>query len=99
MYHGIQLTRTVETLVRLDLRPAAVAALRIYNIQKDPNLLVFAERELQWMASNLCDPEDGLIWDSFVMESDGKRNMNKMKWTYNTGFAIHGFTLLYSITR
>ncbi|KAF8854531.1 Six-hairpin glycosidase [Acephala macrosclerotiorum] len=79
--------------------PAAVAALRIYNIQKDENLLRFAERALRWLVTNLRDPKDGLIWDSFVIEANGNRNINKMKWTYNTGFAIHGFALLYGITK
>lgn len=79
--------------------PAAVAALRIYKIKPDKILLRFAERALLWMVANLRDPEDHLIWDSFVIEADGKRNINKMKWTYNIGFAIHGFALLYSITR
>ncbi|CZR52653.1 uncharacterized protein PAC_02530 [Phialocephala subalpina] len=79
--------------------PAAVAALRIYNIQRDDGLLKFAERALQWLVTNLRDPEDGLIWDSYVMDENGNRNINKMKWTYNTGFAIHGFALLYGITK
>ncbi|KAE8450817.1 hypothetical protein EG329_005730 [Mollisiaceae sp. DMI_Dod_QoI] len=79
--------------------PAAVAALRIYNTQKDEKLLTFAERALRWMVTNLRDPEDGLIWDSFVIQTDGKRNVNKKKWTYNTGFAIHGFALLYCMTQ
>ncbi|KUJ13439.1 Six-hairpin glycosidase [Mollisia scopiformis] len=79
--------------------PAAVAALRIYEIQRDEEFLVFAERALQWMVTNLRDADDGLIWDSFVFEADGNRNINKMKWTYNIGFAIHGFALLYSITK
>lgn len=65
--------------------PAAVAALRIYNVQKDEKLLRFAERALQWLVTHLRDPEDGLIWDSLVIEADGSHNINKMKWTYNTG--------------
>jgi hypothetical protein len=79
--------------------PAAVSALRIHKLQGDQNLVGFAERALQWMVDNLRDPEDGLIWDSLIIEPHGKRNINKMKWTYNTGFAIHGFALLYEVTR
>jgi hypothetical protein len=50
------------------------------------------------MTKTLKDPQDGLIWDSLVFE-DGKANINKMKWTYNTGFAIHGLTLRYELTK
>lgn len=85
--------------------PAAVAALRIFVSQKrwsnvvNKHFLEFGKRALKWMVENLRDPEDGLIWDSFIIEGDGNHNINKTKWTYNTGFAIHGFTLLYEITK
>jgi hypothetical protein len=79
--------------------PAAVAALRLYAIEHDHNLLVFAERALRWIIATLRDPEDGLIWDSLVFGADGQPKINKMKWTYNIGFVIHGFTLLYECTR
>jgi rhamnogalacturonyl hydrolase YesR len=78
--------------------PAAVAALRLCKIENDERLAAFAERTLRWLVSHLRDPEDGLIWDSLVIEGDGREDVNKMKWTYNTGFAIHGFTLLYEKT-
>lgn len=77
--------------------PAAVAALRLCAIEHDQSLFDFAERALCWMTKTLQDPRDGLIWDSLIFEN-GKPNINKMKWTYNTGFAIHGFTLLYELT-
>ncbi|KAL2073073.1 hypothetical protein VTL71DRAFT_10397 [Oculimacula yallundae] len=79
--------------------PAAVAALRINAIQKDDKLVAFAERALRWLITTLRDPQDGLIWDSLTFKEDGSPDINKMKWTYNTGFAIHGFTLLYEHTR
>jgi len=61
--------------------------------------VAFAERALHWLSSTLRDPEDGLIWDQSAYQDDGSIEINKMKWTYNTGFAIHGFTLLYEATR
>ncbi|KAL5323878.1 hypothetical protein ACEPPN_008420 [Leptodophora sp. 'Broadleaf-Isolate-01'] len=79
--------------------PAAVAALRICAIEKDDRLAAFAERALKWLIATFRDPQDGLIWDSLVFNADGSPNINKMKWTYNTGFAIHGFTLLYERTK
>ncbi|KAK6582025.1 hypothetical protein PZA11_005722 [Diplocarpon coronariae] len=75
--------------------PAAVAALRLSAIERDDRLVAFAGRALKWLISTLRDPQDGLIWDSLTFEENGTPNINKMKWTYNTGFAIHGFVLLY----
>jgi rhamnogalacturonyl hydrolase YesR len=79
--------------------PTAVSALRIAAIRPNPDLVAFSERALNWLSSNLRDPEDGLIWDQLAYKDDGSTDINKMKWTYNTGFAIHGFTLLYEATR
>ncbi|KAG4431985.1 hypothetical protein IFR05_012536 [Cadophora sp. M221] len=78
---------------------AAVATLRICAIEKDDGLGAFAERALKWLITKLRDPHDRLIWDSLVFNAHGSPNINKMKWTYNTGFAIHGFTLLYERTK
>lgn len=79
--------------------PAAVAALRICAIEHNEVLIAFAQRALAFMIETFRDPEDGLIWDSLVYKDDGSVEINKMKWTYNTGFAIHGFTLLYELTQ
>ncbi|PBP17379.1 hypothetical protein BUE80_DR011848 [Diplocarpon rosae] len=78
--------------------PAAVAALRLSAIERDDSLVAFAGRALKWLVSTLRDPQDGLIWDSLIFEANGTPNINKMKWTYNTGFAIHGFALLFEST-
>ncbi|RFU33845.1 hypothetical protein B7463_g2469, partial [Scytalidium lignicola] len=79
--------------------PTAVAALRICIIEDSDRLTAFAERALNFLITTLRDPEDGLIWDGLVFEADGKPKINKMKWTYNTGFAIHGFALLFERTK
>lgn len=78
---------------------AAVAALRICAIEHNPVLFDFAQRSLKFMIETFRDPEDGLIWDSLVYKEDGSVEINKMKWSYNTGFSIHGFTLLYELTK
>ncbi|EPE37012.1 Six-hairpin glycosidase [Glarea lozoyensis ATCC 20868] len=79
--------------------PAAVAALRICAIEHNPQLYAFGERALQFLVEKLRDPEDGLIWDSLGYGENGSVNVNKMKWTYNTGFAIHGFALLHGLSK
>ncbi|PQE23771.1 glycoside hydrolase family 76 protein [Rutstroemia sp. NJR-2017a BBW] len=79
--------------------PAAVSALRMAAMRPNPNLVAFSERALNWLSSTLRDPEDGLIWDQLTYKDDGSTEINKMKWTYNTGFAVHGFSLLYEATK
>lgn len=74
--------------------PAAIAALRICLMEKDDAMFAFAKRALQWMITKLRDA-DGLICDGL----DGKGDRVQMKWSYNTGFAIHGFVLLYELTK
>jgi hypothetical protein len=79
--------------------PAAVGALRIHLHERNERLLSFAKRALSWLVENLQDPEDHLIYDGGKFYTDGRpAEIEKMKWTYNTGFAIHGFTLLYEAT-
>ncbi|ESZ91883.1 glycoside hydrolase family 76 protein [Sclerotinia borealis F-4128] len=79
--------------------PAAISALRISAIRYNGNLVAFAERALCWLKQNLQDPGDKLIWDQLSYKEDGSTDINRMKWTYNSGFAIHAFTLLYEATR
>ncbi|KAF1983339.1 glycoside hydrolase family 76 protein [Aulographum hederae CBS 113979] len=88
--------------------PAAVSALRIYLIDRDQHFFDFARKALGWLVTHLRDNADELIWDSWKPPKDvdhwdpvkdgGKPRINYTKWTYNTGFAIHGFALLYGIT-
>ena len=78
--------------------PAAVAALRIHNQEEDHPLLAFAEKALLWLTPNLQDPKSGLIWDHMSINPDGSGHVSLWCWSYNTGFAIHGFSLLYEAT-
>lgn len=57
-------------------------------------VLDFAKRLYAWIYSNLRDPEDACYWND--KNSDG--NINKTKWTYNTGVMISNGVLLYKIT-
>jgi hypothetical protein len=79
--------------------PAAVAALRICALEHNPQLFEFGQRALKFLIEHLRDPEDGLIWDSLGYGENGAVNVNKMKWSYNTGVAIHGFALLYGLNK
>ncbi|KAH8801462.1 Six-hairpin glycosidase-like protein [Xylogone sp. PMI_703] len=79
--------------------PTAVASLRICILEKSNRLTAFAERALNYIITTLRGPDDGLIWDGVVFEPDGTPKINRTKWTYNIGFAIHGFALLFECTK
>ncbi|KAF7868421.1 hypothetical protein EAF04_004953 [Stromatinia cepivora] len=78
--------------------PAAISAFRLARISHNNDLIAFGLRALNWLKQNLQDPDDKLIWDQLAYKEDGSTEINRMKWTYNTGFAIHGFTLAYEAT-
>ncbi|KAF7885226.1 hypothetical protein EAF00_011044 [Botryotinia globosa] len=87
--------------------PAAISALRIRALpsthviethDKAESYLRFATILLTWLQVNLQDPKDKLIWDQLKINEDGSKEIERMKWSYNSGFAIHGFTLLYEAT-
>ncbi|TGO81090.1 hypothetical protein BPOR_1359g00020 [Botrytis porri] len=87
--------------------PAAISALRIRALpsthviethDKAESYLRFATILLTWLQVNLQDPKDKLIWDQLKINDDGSKEIERTKWSYNSGFAIHGFTLLYEAT-
>ncbi|TGO25463.1 hypothetical protein BPAE_0079g00090 [Botrytis paeoniae] len=87
--------------------PAAISALRIRALpsthviethDKAEAYLRFATTILTWLQVNLQDPKDKLIWDQLKIGEDGSKDIERTKWSYNSGFAIHGFTLLYEAT-
>ena len=81
--------------------PAGVAALRICALGGKPDdaLATFGESCIRWTWDALRDPEDGLISDNVQYNSDGSiEHLERKKWTYNTGFVIHGLVLLFERT-
>lgn len=57
-------------------------------------VLDFAKRLYTWEYANLRDPDDNTYWND--RNADG--NINKTKWTYNSGAMIAAGTRLYHIT-
>ncbi len=73
--------------------PAAVAALRLYQITKDPKYLGIGQSLYDWTRAHLQDA-DGLYFDNVKL--DGK--VEKTKWSYNTALMLRAACLLYAIT-
>ncbi|CAG8948688.1 hypothetical protein HYFRA_00001808 [Hymenoscyphus fraxineus] len=78
---------------------AAVAALRICEIEYDQALCDFARISLESMVLCFRDPRDGLIWEGARRNyQSGLIEVSKTIWSYNTGLVIQGLSLLYKFT-
>lgn len=59
-----------------------------------PAILNFAKKQYAWLKSNLLDPSDKCYWND--MNASGE--INKTKWTYNTGVMVQNGIRLYQAT-
>ncbi|MEX2336121.1 MAG: glycoside hydrolase family 76 protein, partial [Fulvivirga sp.] len=78
--------------------PAAIFALKFYNIDNNSDDLEWAKMIYAWEKATLVDPQTGLVWDNIDLK-DGEAVINK-DWilTYNQGTFIGAAAGLYSVT-
>ena len=74
---------------------AIIAAMKLHAVTGEESYLEAARRLSAWTVDNLLDRSDNLLWDA-KMISDG--SINKTKWSYNAGFMIQGWLMLYDAT-
>jgi predicted alpha-1,6-mannanase (GH76 family) len=78
--------------------PAAILAMRLYEIDQKPEDLEWAKKIYAWQKSNLVDPVTGLVWDN-ISEVNGVVTTNKdWVFTYNMGTWIGSGLRLYKVT-
>lgn len=78
--------------------PAVILAMRLYEIDKDPEDLEWAKKIYAWQKKNLVDPVSGLVWDN-ISETNGVITTNKdWVFTYNMGTWIGSGIRLYKAT-
>jgi predicted alpha-1,6-mannanase (GH76 family) len=79
--------------------PAAVLAMRLYELDADPEDLEWAKKIYTWEKSTLVDPVSGLVWDN-ISEQNGEVTIQK-DWifTYNMGTYIGAGLKLYTATK
>lgn len=78
--------------------PAAVLAMRLYEVDNDADDLEWARKIYKWEKDNLVDPDSGLVWDNISIQ-DGQQVTNR-DWifTYNVGTYIGAGLKLYQAT-
>lgn len=74
--------------------PAMLAALKFYQITKQPNYLDTAKTLYAWTRAHLQD-SDGLVFDSIHVPSG---SISPAKFTYNSATLVRAACLLYQIT-
>lgn len=77
--------------------PAAILALRLYQIEKNPEDLEWAKKIYEWERETLVDPVTGLVWDNISRE--GSETVINKDWvfTYNLGTYIGAAIELYRV--
>ncbi|KAK6465014.1 Six-hairpin glycosidase-like protein [Scheffersomyces coipomensis] len=74
---------------------AALAAVKLYEVSPNQDLVTFAENCITWISKTLQDPNDHLIYDG-IAPSTGQINDGKL--TYTVGVMISTLAYLNKIT-
>lgn len=77
--------------------PAAILAARLYQLDRNPDDLQWAQRIYQWQKDNLVDPATGTVWDGVNRLGDGQVDRN-WKFSYCQGVYVGAGLALYRAT-
>ena len=78
--------------------PAAIVALRLYDIDNDPDDLDWAKKIYAWQKNNLVDPVTGAVWDNISEQNNVVVTNKDWVFTYNMGTWIGAALRLYDVT-
>ena len=83
-----------ETKHTCSTAPAAVLGAKLYKVTNDQAYLDTAISLYHWVKEKLQDKSDYLYWDNIDLEG----NVDKSKYSYNSGEPMEAAALLYEIT-
>jgi predicted alpha-1,6-mannanase (GH76 family) len=78
--------------------PAAIVALRLYDIDKKADDLAWAKKIYAWQKANLVDPVTGAVWDNISEVNNVVVTNKDWVFTYNIGTWIGAGLRLYKAT-
>lgn len=76
--------------------PLMILALRLYQIDPQPDYLTNSLNTLHWLYFNLVDPETQFVNDG--INSQGTNEVDEWKFTYNQGVYIGALVEFYRVT-
>lgn len=76
--------------------PLALASAELYKVTNDKSYLDWAKKLYTWTKDKFRDPEDNIFWDNVNVATG---NVEKSKYSYNTGNMIGAAAVLYEITK
>lgn len=79
--------------------PAAIVAMRLYDIDKNPEDLVWAKKIYEWQKNNLVDPVTGAVWDNISEQNNVVVTNKDWVFTYNMGTWIGAALRLFKETK
>lgn len=79
--------------------PAAIVAMRLYDIDKNPEDLVWAKKIYEWQKNNLVDPVTGAVWDNISEQNNVVVTNKDWVFTYNMGTWIGAGLRLFKETK
>lgn len=92
---GIQWNKDGDYIASISTSEAALAAVKLYEVAPDSNLLDFAQHCLNWLYTNLQDPNDHLFFDGISLPSG---DVNQGKLTYTVGSVLSTLAYLNKFT-
>ncbi|CAH6719286.1 hypothetical protein CLIB1444_02S05050 [[Candida] jaroonii] len=92
---GVRWNLNGDYVASISTSEAALAAVRLYQVNNDQSLIDFATSQMDWLFDNLQDPSDGLIYDGKVLSTG---NIDKGKLVYSVGTMVSTLSYLSSLT-
>jgi len=77
--------------------PAVMIAVRLYQLDRNPDDLMWARRIYDWQKTTLVDPATGTVWDGINRLGDGQVDRN-WKFSYCQGVYVGAGLALYQAT-
>lgn len=78
--------------------PVAILAARLYQLDRNPDDLAWAQKIYDWEKKTLVDPTTGFVWDGINANGDGQTNKT-WKFSYNQGVYLGAGLELYRATQ